>query len=55
MTWNYDHDRDEDAVLQAPEQGTWIGAAVAISVLVVATITLTLVAGGVDLTSSLLP
>jgi hypothetical protein len=49
MTINRDHDRDDDVadVFSRDETpGSWLAAAAAISVLIVATITLTLVAGG---------
>jgi hypothetical protein len=49
MTLNIEPEREEDDVLRDSDQATWFGSAVAISVLVVATITLTLVAGGIDL------
>jgi hypothetical protein len=49
MTVNRDHDRDDDiaGVFRQDEPGSGLAAVAAVSVLIVATITLTLVAGGV--------
>jgi hypothetical protein len=48
-----DPEFDEEHVMEVAAPGTWAAAAAAVSVLIIATITLTVVAGGWDLGSSL--
>jgi hypothetical protein len=47
MTIQSDHDREEEMIRAEVAPGSWLAATTAISVLVVATVTLTLLAGGV--------
>jgi hypothetical protein len=53
MTFRTDHEFDEDQTREAAAPGTWVAAATAISVLIIATVTLTIVAGGWDLSLGL--
>ena len=45
MTFRTDHEFDEDEIAEAVTPGTWVTAAAAVSVLIIATVTLTIVAG----------
>jgi hypothetical protein len=49
MTYRADPDDREDRVVQAMASSTWVAAAAAVSVLIISTITLTVVASGWDL------
>jgi len=51
MTFRTDHEVDDQAVKEAAAPGTWAAAATAVSVLIIATITLTVVASGWDLST----
>ena len=53
MTFRTDHEFDEDEMAEAVTPGTWVTAAAAVSVLIIATVTLTVVAGGWELSTAL--
>ena len=54
MTYRTDHEFDNEDTHEAATPGTWVAAATAVSVLIIATVTLTVVAGGWDLSSTFL-
>ena len=53
MTFRTDHEFDEDEAAEAATPGNWVAAAAAVSVLIIATVTLTVVAGGWELSTAL--
>lgn len=53
MTFRTDPEFDEDETAEAVTPGNWVAAAAAVSVLIIATITLTIVAGGWELSTVL--
>ena len=54
MTYRADPESDDDEVREAVvTPASWAAAAAAVSVLIIATVTLTVVAGGWDLSSAL--
>jgi hypothetical protein len=53
MTYRTDPEFDDEDTCEAAAPGTWVAAATAVSVLIIATVTLTVVAGGWDLSSTL--
>ena len=53
MTFRTDPEFDEDETAEAADPGSWAAAAAAVSVLIIATITLTVVAGGWELSTAL--
>lgn len=53
MTFRTDPEFDDDEAKQAAAPGSWTAAAAAVSVLIIATITLTVVASGWDLSSAI--
>lgn len=54
MTFRTDPEFDEDEAVEAATPGNWVAAAAAVSVLIIATITLTVVASGWELSAALL-
>jgi hypothetical protein len=53
MTYRTDPEFDDDEGYEAANPGSWVAAAAAVSVLIIATITLTIVAGGWELSTTL--
>jgi hypothetical protein len=53
MTFRTDPEFDEDDTAEAATPGSLVAAAAAVSVLIIATITLTVVAGGWELSTAL--
>ena len=53
MTFRTDPEFDEDETTEAATPGNWVAAAAAVSVLIIATVTLTVVAGGWELSTAL--
>ncbi|HYD72262.1 MAG TPA: hypothetical protein VEF55_03940 [Candidatus Binatia bacterium] len=53
MTFRADPEFDEDETPEAATPGSWAAAAAAVSVLIIATVTLTVVAGGWELSAAL--
>jgi hypothetical protein len=53
MTFRTDPEFDDEDVKGAAAPGSWAAAAAAVSVLIIATVTLTVIAGGWDLSTLL--
>lgn len=53
MTFRTDPEFDEDETTEAAAPDNWVAAAAAVSVLIISTVTLTIVAGGWELSSAL--
>jgi hypothetical protein len=53
MTFRTDPEFDDDETREAAMPASWLAAAAAVSVLIIASVTLTVVAGGWDLSSAL--
>jgi hypothetical protein len=53
MTFRTDPEFDENETPEAAGPGSWVAAAAAVSVLIISTITLTVVAGGWELSTAL--
>ena len=52
MAYRTDPEFEDEDIRDAATPGTWVAAATAVSVLIIASVTLTVVAGGWDLSST---
>lgn len=55
MNYRSDSEFEEDEAVEVAAPGTWVAAAAAVSVLIIATITLTVVASGWALNTAAMP